>query len=136
MTNTPCNCVADFNERLKNYNTRIIEGLIRIDDSWVTRPMIASEQIETGRGKKKPAKVVPSFCPFCGNPYLAKPAGALSDVPPSPREKCLLEALHVAKRAILEAAQDTLWCVDVPAETVIDRIDAVIAGGEPGRDAS
>lgn len=37
-------------------------------------------------------------------------------------------ALGVARRAILRAAQDTLWCDDVAAETVVDRIDA-IAGG-------
>lgn len=33
------------------------------------------------------------------------------------------EALEVAKRAILQAAKDTLWCDDSPAETVVDRID-------------
>ena len=38
----------------------------------------------------------------------------------------LTSALNVAKAAILKAAEDTLWCDDSPAETVIDRIDAAL----------
>lgn len=39
----------------------------------------------------------------------------------------LKEALRIAKSAILAAAKDTLWCSDSPVETVVDRIDAVLA---------
>ena len=39
----------------------------------------------------------------------------------------LRNALAVAKRAIVQAAKDTMWCDDSPAETVVDRIDAALA---------
>ncbi len=42
-------------------------------------------------------------------------------------EQELRAALGVARRAIVQAAKDTLWCDDAPAETVVDRIDAALA---------
>lgn len=71
-----CTCIANFNKRLEQHNTRIADSLIRIDGEWVTRPTIASEQIERGRGKKKAVMIVPTFCPFCGQPYEPQPAQA------------------------------------------------------------
>lgn len=35
----------------------------------------------------------------------------------------LITALKQARFAICKAAEDTLWCNDVPAETIVDRID-------------
>lgn len=79
-----CNCIADFNKRLEEHNTRIVEGLIRIDNEWLTRPTVGSEQIETGRGKKKAVSVVPTFCPFCGTPYETQPAAPTTPNMPVP----------------------------------------------------
>jgi hypothetical protein len=43
------------------------------------------------------------------------------------RLEALEAGLRVAKAAIEKAALDTLWCGDCPAETVCDRIDALLA---------
>lgn len=44
----------------------------------------------------------------------------------------LEQALNIAKRAILKAAQDTLWCDDSAAETVVDRINAALDPDKTG----
>ncbi|WP_179945012.1 hypothetical protein [Martelella endophytica] len=66
-----CNCIETFDDLLKDRNTRIAPDLFFgwVDDA---RPHIATEQIETGRGKKKAITVVASHCPFCGMKYRGK----------------------------------------------------------------
>lgn len=73
MTN-PCNCVADFNRKLAEHNTRIIEtiGIPRDGGPMFTRPMIRTEKIET-RKRVGPAIAVPTYCPFCGVRYDVEP---------------------------------------------------------------
>lgn len=46
----------------------------------------------------------------------------------------LESALHQARAAIMKAAEDTLWCEDSPAETVVDRIDAALGGEDETAD--
>jgi hypothetical protein len=47
----PCNCIAEFDAKLAEQTAR---------------PMIVTDQIESGRGKKKACGVFATFCPFCG----------------------------------------------------------------------
>lgn len=74
MTDT-CNCVADFNKKLAEHNTRIIEtiGIPRDGSRMFTRPMIRTEKIET-RKRIGPMIAVPTYCPFCGDRYDPEPA--------------------------------------------------------------
>lgn len=77
----PCNCVAEFNRKLADHNTRIVEtlGFPRDGSPAFTRPTITTEKIES-RKRGGPAIAVPSFCPFCGTPYqgYGAPASATS----------------------------------------------------------
>jgi hypothetical protein len=94
---TSCTCIADFNKRLEQHNTRIDEGLMRINGDWVTRPTIASEQIERGRGKKKAVRIVPTFCPFCGTPYDQDAASEPVQLPvPSDVRRLVIAARVIA----------------------------------------
>lgn len=65
-----CDCISLVDAKLAERNTRIMLPLIfRMGDSAGTaapRPMIVTEQIETGRGKKKAVGMFATFCPFCG----------------------------------------------------------------------
>ncbi|WP_319520145.1 hypothetical protein [uncultured Martelella sp.] len=63
-----CKCIEIFDEGLAERNTRIAPMLLfhAIDG---VRPHIRTEQIETGRGKKKACSVIPTYCPFCGMKY-------------------------------------------------------------------
>lgn len=60
----PCNCIGAMDEALAEYNTRILLPLML--DGSTAKPLIETERIETGRGKKKAVKVFASYCPFCG----------------------------------------------------------------------
>ena len=54
-------CLAQIEATLREYNTRLVSNLFNQNDIF-----IATEQIETGRGKKKAKSVIAAFCPFCG----------------------------------------------------------------------
>jgi hypothetical protein len=71
----PCACVADFNVKLAEHNTRIIEtiGIPRDGSPMFTRPTIRTEKIES-RKRVGPAIAVPTYCPFCGVRYDPAPA--------------------------------------------------------------
>lgn len=61
----PCSCIAEFDAKLADRNTRImLPIMLGVDQT--PRPMIVTDQIETGRGKKKACGVFANFCPFCG----------------------------------------------------------------------
>ncbi|MDC7808821.1 hypothetical protein [Sphingomonas koreensis] len=70
-----CTCVADFNVKLAEHNTRIVEtfGFPRDGRPIFTRPKIQTEKIEP-RKRVGPAIAVPTFCPFCGTRYEPEPA--------------------------------------------------------------
>ncbi|MFT3967390.1 MAG: hypothetical protein QM690_16060 [Sphingobium sp.] len=79
-------------------------------------------------------RIAPDGTVTCSDAFTAQEAGAefakgireYVEAVIAERQKPLLAALDVARRAILRAAGDTLWCDDVPAQTVIDRIDAAL----------
>lgn len=63
-----CNCIADVDAMLAERNTRIMLPMMLGADQ-TSRPMIVTEQIEKGRGKKKAVGMFATFCPFCGQKY-------------------------------------------------------------------
>lgn len=73
-----CKCIEIFDEALAERNTRIAPMLLFQSIDGV-RPSIRTEQIETGRGKKKACSVMPSYCPFCGMKYRESDAAAAPD---------------------------------------------------------
>ncbi len=60
-----CNCIEEVNAKLAERNTRIMLPIMFGADQ-TPRPMIVTDQIETGRGKKKACGMFAAFCPFCG----------------------------------------------------------------------
>tara|TARA_R110002074_G_C12558458_1_gene667654 strand:+ start:40135 stop:40308 length:174 start_codon:yes stop_codon:yes gene_type:complete len=56
---------------LASRNTRLSQA-ITFGDGIGERLMIATEQIEKGRGKQKACGMFPSYCPFCGEKYKAR----------------------------------------------------------------
>jgi hypothetical protein len=75
MPPQPCTCVADFNTKLREHNTKIIEtiSIPRDGSPAFTRPTIRTEKIES-RKRVGPAIAMPTFCPFCGTAYEAQPS--------------------------------------------------------------
>jgi hypothetical protein len=69
-----CDCIATVNAELAERNTRIMLPIIFGDDQ-AQRPMIETEQIETGRGKAKAVGLFATFCPFCGVALAAQKRG-------------------------------------------------------------
>lgn len=63
-----CNCIDIVDAKLAERNTRIMLPIIFGGDQ-TPRPMIVTEQIEKGRGKKKAVGMFATFCPFCGVAY-------------------------------------------------------------------
>lgn len=61
-----CNCVEGVDAMLAERNTRI---MMPITFGGPSRPMIVTDQIETGRGKKRACGMFATFCPFCGERY-------------------------------------------------------------------
>lgn len=62
-----CDCSTNMNVELAKSNGRLATGFFLDNRKMkVLPPMIAVEQIEAGRGKKKPPAVLATFCPFCG----------------------------------------------------------------------
>ncbi len=63
-----CNCIVEIDAMLAERNTRIMIPItFSADHSNI--PMIVTEQIETGRGKRKAIGMFATFCPFCGQKY-------------------------------------------------------------------
>jgi len=63
-----CECIAKVNEQMKQHNTMLVFTLL----GSPSRVIIDTVQVEAGRGKKKAAAVIASFCPFCGERYAAE----------------------------------------------------------------
>jgi hypothetical protein len=66
----PCNCADTIDDKLKDRNTRLTRAIV-FSQRHPDNPnlMIVTEQIESGRGKKKACGMFASFCPFCGTRY-------------------------------------------------------------------
>lgn len=67
-----CNCIDVINEKLAaiDANTKImVPGVIRLDGM----PNISTVSIEVEKADKKnrkrPSRIFPTFCPFCGIKY-------------------------------------------------------------------
>lgn len=75
MTQPSCNCVEEFDNKLREHNTRIdvTFDFPRDGSPAFTRPKIATSKIKT-RKRCGPAIAIPSFCPFCGTRYVDEPA--------------------------------------------------------------
>ena len=67
-----CDCIQTVNAMLAERNTRIMLPIVFGDQT--PRVMIVTDQIETGRGKKKAAGMFATFCPFCGVKYPERAA--------------------------------------------------------------
>ncbi len=63
-----CSCIEMVNARLAERNTRMMLPIMFGEDQ-TRRPMIETEQVETGRGKPKAVAMFATFCPFCGTSY-------------------------------------------------------------------
>jgi hypothetical protein len=64
-----CNCVAEVDAMLASRNTRLTQALVFTQRGNNPNLMLETEQIETGRGKKKAVGMFLTFCPFCGVRY-------------------------------------------------------------------
>lgn len=68
-----CKCADDIDTMLASRNTRLSRAIVfsgnREDNPNL---MLVTEQVETGRGKKKAATMFLTFCPFCGVRYEAQ----------------------------------------------------------------
>lgn len=60
-----CGCLQAVDAMLAERNTRIMLPILLGADQ-TARPMLVTEQIETGRGKQKAVSMFATFCPFCG----------------------------------------------------------------------
>lgn len=58
-------CFVEVDTMLAERNTRL-EFPIMLGADQTELPMIRTEQIESGRGKKKATAMFATFCPFCG----------------------------------------------------------------------
>lgn len=63
-----CDCIAIVDAKLAERNTRIMLPIMLGADQ-TARPMIVTDQIETGRGKQKACGMFATYCPFCGASY-------------------------------------------------------------------
>jgi len=63
-----CDCISTVDAMLAERNTRIMIPIMLGADQ-TARPMIVTDQIQSGRGKQKAVGMFATFCPFCGVKY-------------------------------------------------------------------
>jgi hypothetical protein len=63
-----CDCIADVNNHLADYNTQIMLPI------WVgngnIKPFVETEKVDMKK-RGKPRRIFAAYCPFCGNKYKA-----------------------------------------------------------------
>lgn len=71
----PCNCLSNMDAMLADRNTRLIHSVSLGVDGQLgfTRPVLETEKVDP-RKKGRHARVVPTFCPFCGTRYEPAPS--------------------------------------------------------------
>ncbi|WP_313378108.1 hypothetical protein [Achromobacter insolitus] len=76
---TACQCREKIDEGLARHNTKVSRFFV-LGNGGTDMPWpIATDQIETGRGKKKAVALFASYCPFCGAPL--KPESSATQQP-------------------------------------------------------
>jgi hypothetical protein len=67
-----CNCIDEMNAKLAEHNTELALtfGFSRSGGGSETYPTIQTKKLET-RKRVGPALAIPSYCPFCGESYIA-----------------------------------------------------------------
>jgi len=60
-----CNCIAEFDAKLKDHNGKIAQAILMRDDKLIARLLVQTEKLDAKKRKPVPA-VVATFCPFCG----------------------------------------------------------------------
>ena len=70
-----CECIDQMNAKMAEHNTEIqvTFGFPRDGSPSFMLPLIGTKKIES-RVRKGPALAIPTFCPFCGEPYRPQPA--------------------------------------------------------------
>jgi len=71
-----CDCISSTDEMLAEHNTTLVTTLFGIPQ----RCAVSTAQLATGRGKKRAAIMIASFCPFCGEKYGSASPSAVLDV--------------------------------------------------------
>ncbi len=154
MANQPCTCVADFNMKLREHNTLIVEtiGIPRDGSPTFTRPTIRTQKIES-RKRLGPAIAMPTFCPFCGNAYEAQPSQpAIAEAPQyliwsnehrcwwAPNQRGYTQSIDRAGRytrdeaiGIAGTARGGWEVASNPSEIAIPEADAIDQAGHCGR---
>lgn len=60
-----CNCIKLMDAQLADHNGALVTTFLADPPVCV----VEVYQLKTGRGQKKPPKVLASFCPMCGEKY-------------------------------------------------------------------
>lgn len=59
-------CFDEVDTKLAERNTRLTFPIMVFAPDQIQRPLLQTEQIETGRGKAKAVGMFATHCPFCG----------------------------------------------------------------------
>lgn len=62
-----CDCISETNKLLAEHNTVLVTTMFRKPDAVV----VATDKLAS-KQRGKPALMIASFCPFCGEPYSAQ----------------------------------------------------------------
>lgn len=61
-----CDCIQTINDKLRQYNTRLVTTHRVTDGALILAMEIRTERIVNYRDGKLPMLVTPAFCPMCG----------------------------------------------------------------------